>query len=491
MKKLTKTLSFLFTFFSVTLTIFSQIGYNLKQKYNILFIAVDDLKPILGCYGNKTVISPNIDEIAQNGTVFYNAECQQAISGPSRASLLTGLRPDNTKVWELFTQMREVNPETITLPEHLKNNGYETAAVGKVFDLSCVDKNGDTPSWSIPYVNVFTDEMKDNFPSYKKRIAVGAPDLHDSLFIDVKIANKGIELLETLKKKEKPFFLAIGFLKPHLPFIAPKRYWDLYDENEIGISAVQERTFGAPEYTFQPSWELRSGYVDIPKNDPLPVQMQKDLRHGYYACITHVDDQIEKLLNKLNELGLRKNTVIVLWGDHGYHLGDHQMWCKHTNFEQAARTTLIISVPNIDGSKKTFSPTELIDIFPTICDITGVSIPQNLDGKSLLPVLVNSNYSIKDYAVTQYHRTTKDGIKLEGYSLRTKRYRYTEWVKGLFKSKNGCYSPSNVYGCELYDYESDPLEMKNLITNDKYEKVKIKMSHYMKEYFKNQNRYKD
>jgi arylsulfatase A-like enzyme len=254
---------------------------------------------------------------------------------------------------------------------------------------------------------------------------------------------------------------------------------------------VQNFPKSIPSFHFQPSWELRSGYAPIPEKDPLPVAMQKELKHGYYACISHADNQVGRLLDALDKLGIRENTIVVLWGDHGYHLGDHLMWNKFTNLEQSTATPLIISAPGFIINSKTNSPTELVDVFPTLCDLAGIEIPKNMDGKSLVPILKNSKNKVKNYAMTQYHRTTKDGIKLEGYSLRTEQYRYTEWVKEMFKSTDGNYDTKNVYASEFYDYESDPLERKNLITESNYKNEIEKHKKFMEDYFRRQNRLVD
>ncbi len=482
---------FLLTFFVNTAIVFSQNLQNNNQK-NILFISIDDLKPILCCYGNTKIVSPNIDRLASEGTVFQNNHCQQAVCGPSRASVLTGLRPDNTQVWELFTQMREANPNTLTLPEYLIQKGYETAGSGKVLDGSCVDEKRDEPSWSIPFVKPKGNRWIINAETERfnaKNVPTEAPDRPEAEFIDAKIVDEGLKLLDTMAKGDKPFFLAVGIKKPHLPFIAPKKYWDLYDRESFEIAPVQEHHESIPKFAFQPSWELRSGYTSIPKTDPLPVAMQKEFIHGYYACVSHADNQVGRLLDALDSLSIRENTIIVLWSDHGYHLGDHLMWNKFTEFESSTNSPLIISAPGICGNNKTISPTELVDIFPTLCELTGIEKPNNLDGKSLVPILKDGRAKVKDFAMTQYHRTTKEGIKLEGYSIKTERYRYTEWIKGMFKSHDGIYSEENVYTNEFYDYRCDPLEKENFVNKEKYKSVVTDMKEKMKKYFISQNRY--
>ena len=468
-----------------------------NKKPNILFISVDDLNKTLGYYGNSQIKSPQIDKLASQGTAFVNNHCQQALCGPSRASILSGLRPDNGKIWELFTQVRIANPDMVSLPEYLRKYGYETAGSGKVYDGSTVDNKRDSLSWSIPFVKPKgtrwlehneTDRFAGASNENNRNVPTEAPDRPESDFLDAKIVDEGLKLLDTMAKGNKPFFLAVGIKKPHLPFVAPKKYWDLYNRDSIKIAEVQEFHKSIPYYHFQPSWELRSGYAPIPKKDPLPVAMQKELKHGYYACISHTDNQVGRLLKALEDLGIRENTIVVLWSDHGYHLGDHLMWNKFTNFEQSTATPLLISAPGYTLNNKTNSPTELVDVFPTLCDLVGIEIPNNIDGKSLVSILKNGKEKVKNYAMTQYHRTTKNGIKLEGYSIRTEQYRYTEWVKKMFKSSDGKYNIKNVYASEFYDYERDPLEQKNLITEMKYKNEIEKHKKFMEDYFREQNR---
>ncbi len=467
-----------------------------KKKPNILFISIDDLNTTLGYYGNTQIKTPQIDKLASQGTAFINNHCQQALCGPSRASILSGLRPDNGKIWELFTQVRDANPAMVSLPEYLRKFGYETAGSGKVYDGSTVDAKRDSLSWSIPFVKPKGTRWLEHTEIERfagvekgiKNVPFEAPDRPESEFLDAKIVDEGLKLLDTMVKGGKPFFLAIGIKKPHLPFVAPKTYWDLYNRDSIQIAKVQEFPKSIPSYHFQPSWELRSGYAPIPKKDPLPVEMQKELKHGYYACVSHADNQVGRLLNALDNLGIRENTIVVLWSDHGYHLGDHLMWNKFTNLEQSTATPLLISAPGYPLNNRTNSPTELVDVFPTLCDLVGIEIPKKIDGESLIPVLKDGKEKVKNFAMTQYHRTTKDGVKLEGYSLRTVRYRYTEWVTEMFKNGEGKYNTKNVYASEFYDYESDPLERKNLITESNYKNEIEKHKKFMEDYFREQNR---
>ena len=431
------------------------IAQNNQQKLNVLMIAVDDLKPLLGCYGDSKIITPNIDRLAKSGTVFLNNHCQQAVSAPSRASLLTGCRPDNTKVWDLETVMRDYVSDIVTLPQYLKSRGYETTATGKVFDPRSVDDSHDAVSWSIPYSNVTGDRWLIS----NTKMSVEAPNNSEADFEDTKLMMKGGELLEKLASGSKPFFLAVGFHKPHLPFVAPKKYWDLYSRESFKIHPFQKHSLNGPEIAYHDSGELRD-YDDIPDIGTITEEQQKELIHGYHACVSYIDNLIGQLLDKVEKLGIKEKTVIVLWGDHGWHLGDHGLWTKHTNFEQATRSPLVIYSPNIAGNKKTNSPSEFVDVFPTLCELAGVDTPDKLDGKSLVPLMKDPESLIKQFAVSQYHRIDK-GVEAEGYSLRTKKYRYVEWIKGKYKNDKP-YDARNIYAKELYDYETDPDETINL-----------------------------
>ncbi len=510
-----------------------------KKKPNILFIAIDDLKPILGCYGNTIIKTPNIDRLAKMGTVFMSNYCQQAVCGPTRASIMTGKRPDYTKVWDLKTKMRDVNPDIVSLPQYLITQGYSTQGIGKVYDNRCVDKKMDAPSWSVPYYNYFKTEEKyyaketgmpilgayqspetkelaikftkegqekglidkelDDFVSKSIKPAVECVDVPDNAYNDGANALRALEILEKLISDPKPFFFAVGFSKPHLPFVAPKKYWDLYKREDMPVAAFQEKSKNSVDVAYHNAGEIRA-YTDIPpllsftdQKDfglTLPINKQQELIHGYYAAVSYTDAQVGKLLDKLDALGLTKNTIIILWGDHGWHLGDHNLWCKHTNFEQATRTPMIIAAPGIAPST-TNAPTEFVDIFPTLCDLAGVTIPETLDGKSVMPLMTKKVKSVKEYAISQYPRsgnsteTERQGYassKVMGYSLRDKRYRYTIWMNNNFRSTQA-FNPDFIVGTELYDYEKDPNETNNVVDENEYKSVakdlKTKMLAYL------------
>ncbi len=491
------------------------------QRPNILFIAVDDLKPELGCYGNSLIKTPNIDRLAARGTVFMKNYCQQAVSGPTRASLMTGKRPDYTKVWDLKTKMRDINPDILSIPQYFMQQGYITAGIGKIYDYRCIDDKMDEPSWSLPYYDIpsqyyfnnqktilgyyqnpetrnsaqkYIDEAvaRGLNPNEARQYAVKnvrpsseCMDLPDNAYNDGAMADRAKEILTSLTKENKPFFFAVGFARPHLPFVAPRKYWDLYDRNEMPLAQFTEHAKNSPEMAYHNSGELRE-YTDIPpltsfsdiksNHIRLPEEKQKELIHGYYASVSYIDAQIGKIIKLLDSLRLSENTIIVLWGDHGWHLGDHDLWCKHTNFEQAARAPLLISDPDIKPGV-TQSLSEFVDIFPTLCDLAGLTTPEGLDGKSLVPLMKNTDLSVKEYAVSQYPR----GDKM-GYSIRTGQYRLTWWMEDGFRS----YLPFKnelIMEKELYDYEKDPLETINVANDKKYNNILREVDKMMVQFF--------
>ncbi len=461
---------------------------TIKTQKNILFIAIDDLKPILGCYGDTLIKTPHIDQLASQGFVLENNHCQQAVCGPSRASLLTGKRPDYTKVWDLKTLIRDKNPNIVTLPQYFKQNGYKTAAVGKIFDFRSVDKGNDSISWTYKYDNFkHHSEIGREYVNETEHVSMEITHVPDSLTADGEVVRRSKKYLRKFAKKEEPFFMAVGFYKPHLPFVVPQKYWDLYDRKDIELPAYQKAPEGAPTYATQPSWELRSGYADIPKDyeTKIPVEKQLKLIHGYYAAVSFIDQQVGNVLAELDRLGLRENTVIVLWGDHGWHLGDHNMFCKHTNYEQATRSPLIFSAgKNRMGASQT--PTEFVDIFPTLCELTGIETPKNLDGLSLIPLMENKVSKIKDYAVSQF---TRDNNKM-GYAFRNENYRYIIWMKDKFTSERA-FDEALIADEELYDYIKDPEERKNIAFEKDYIEIKTALKKQAITFFKQYELQKD
>lgn len=443
------------------------------SRPNVLFIAVDDLKPLLNCYGADHIRSPHMDRLAGRGTIFQKCYCQQAVCGPSRASLLTGLRPDTTGVWDLKTKMRDVNPDVLTLPQHFKRNGYTTVGRGKLFDGRCCDGwvSQDRVSWSVPGKGV-------GGRRYAKKHEGKPPterlDVADDVYTDGRLAEAGVSWLRKLAGRDEPFFLGVGFHKPHLPFTAPAKYWDIYDRETIRahVADFQKRPGDAPPFAYQDSWELRGGYTGVPKDGPIPMDLQRDLVHGYYACVSFVDAQIGKVLTELDRLGLTENTVVCLWGDHGWHLGDHGMWCKHTNYEQATRSPLIISVPGQPNpGAEVESPTEFVDIFPTLCELAGLPVPEQLQGVSLAPLMKLPSGRVKRAAISQFPRGTGGGPAM-GYAYRSDRYRYVEWVRKNFRKGE---TEGPVIARELYDYREDPLETVNLAEDPRYAEAASRM----------------
>jgi len=451
-----------------------------KQPKNVLFIAVDDLKPILGAYGNTVVKTPNIDKLAANGFVLENNHCQQAVCGPSRASILTGKRPDYTKIWDLKTHIRSINPDIVTMPQFFKQNGYETAPVGKIFDFRSVDKQNDSISWTHKYARI--KRKNKEYVKETTKVSYEVLNIPDSKTVDGMVAARSNLLLRKFAKQQKPFFLATGFHKPHLPFVVPKKYWDMYPIETISLPEYQKDPEGAPYYATQPSWELRGGYVNFPKDYsvPIPKEDQRKLIQGYYASVSFIDAQIGLVIDQLDQLGLRENTVIVLWGDHGWHLGDHNMYCKHTNYEQSTRSPLIFSAGK-DKIGRSNAPTEFVDVYPTLLELASVKSPGNLDGVSLVPLLEGKVEKVKDFAVSQFPRE-KDKM---GYTFRNETHRYTIWMKGNFRT-NQPFDADLVDAEELYDYEKDPQETKNLAKEEAYKTIKAELKAQAIAFFKTQ-----
>lgn len=342
------------------------IDHSKAKQPNVLFIAVDDLRSSLGCYGDPLAQSPNIDRLASQSRVFLRAYCMQAVCGPSRTSLLTGRLPDNTHVWHNRNMFRDTHPDLVTLPQHFKNNGYHAASLGKIF--SGDQRELDPVSWSEPEI-LKQAGWKNSIQAGKGQFGKGAAwedaEVSDEGYSDGKLAELAMDKLSSFQASQKPFFLAVGFFKPHLPFNAPKRYWDLYDPKIFDVADDGKQVQNVSEHAPHSHREL-GGYRDIPEDEHIDEATTRKLRHGYYACVSYVDAQIGKLLNQLDRLGLTDNTIVVLWGDHGYSLGEKNSWCKGTNFERDTRVPLIIRMPSMKqpGTPST-SLVELVDLYPT------------------------------------------------------------------------------------------------------------------------------
>ena len=443
-------------------------GQTAGTRPNVLFIAVDDLRPELSCYGRSQIVSPHLDRLAASGMTFTRAYCQQAVCSPSRTSLLTGLRPDSTQVYDLETHFRSTIPEVVTLPEHFKANGYFVTGIGKIFHGGLNDER----SWSEPYLKIdsgkgYVEEDNLNWvrrlvearksqgvqrPGYRANsFPYEAGDVPDNAYTDGRMTEIAEGTLERLSAQSQPFFLAVGFLKPHLPFTCPKRYWDLYDPAAISLADNPFAPAGCPPVALHTSGELRT-YRDVPPgSEPIGADLARKLIHGYYACTSFTDHNIGRLLQKLAALGRERDTLVIVWGDHGWHLGDHGMWCKHSNFECATRAPLLLRVPGAASAGATCAAlTEFVDIYPTLCDLAGLSLPPHLEGSSLAPLVQNPARPWKRAAFSQYPRGSN--LSIMGYSMRTERYRYTEWIR-----QGGA-----LEGVELYDYQTDPKGNANL-----------------------------
>lgn len=444
---------------------------------NVLFVAVDDLKPELGCYGSPIAKSPNIDRLAARGTVFLKAYCQQAVCAPSRASLLSGCRPDTTRIYNLETPLRSVMPDVVTLPQRFKQSGYTTLSMGKIYH----HRNDDAQGWSekptgYPGMTWLAEESKrvveqrkidepdTKARSYGRGPAYESPDVPDDAYADGKLALDAVARIEGFAKSREPFFLALGFARPHLPFNAPKKYWDLYDPNSIKLADNAHPPVDAPEIALHTSGEIRA-YAGVPKEGPVATdEVARTLIHGYLASVSYMDAQLGKVLDALDKTGLSENTIIILWGDHGWHLGDHGLWCKHTNFESATRAPLIIHAPGF-APGKTPRVAEFVDVFPTLCELAKLDPPPTLEGTSLVPLMRDANLAPEKWKKAAFSQYPRAGGVM-GYSVTDGRYRFTSWQK-----KDG-----SVVAAELYDHENDPQENKNLAGKTDHAEAQKRMS---------------
>ena len=466
---------------------------------NILFIPVDDLRPDLGCYGITSILSPNIDRLAADGVSFTRAYCQQSVCNPSRASLLTGLRPDSIQVWDLRTSFRDAVPEVVTLPQYFKQNGYTSIGLGKTFHNNIPD----TLSWTRkPHIEgypfdpdaVYLNEENLQIQEAKKqklmaegrnRIdqlghwylkanAVEIADAEDDDYFDGAQTSLAIEILNELVKEKEPFFLSVGYYRPHLPFNAPKKYWDLYDRASLPLAQNQFPPEGSPEFAVHGDQELRS-YDDChdlpwPTEEPWDEARQRELLHGYHASVSYIDAQVGRLLDELDRLGIRENTIVVLWGDHGWKLGEHNGWCKQTNYEIDTRVPMIFSGKGVEAKdRKSSALTEFVDIYPTLCEMAGLPVPAHLQGSSLVPLLSDPDKPWKKAAFSQFllGRFGPPETRLQermGYTIRTERYRYVEWY---FWNKDSN-TRGELLARELFDHASDPGENLNLAQDSSY-----------------------
>jgi iduronate 2-sulfatase len=422
-----------------------------KKQPNILFIAVDDLRPELNFYGANHIHSPNLDKLGGESLVFNRAYCNIPVCGASRASLLTGMRPTRYRFITARTSKDQEVPNALSLPLLLKQNGYKTISNGKIYH----DKQDDTKAWDeIWHPDALWDYALPESQKIRKNTKRGLPfemaKVHDSVYRDGKLALKVIKDLKKLKQSNQSFFLTMGLAKPHLPFTAPQKYWDLYDRDKIKLpdSYIQPET--TPKQAFHNFGELRQ-YENIPKKGDFPDDLAKELIHGYYASVSYIDAQIGLVLDELQRLELEEDTIVILWGDHGWNLGDHKLWCKHVTFETALRTPLLIKVPGKTKGETTNAITEYIDIYPSLVELVGLEVPKTVEGKSFVPVL-DGKESQKDWAVSKF----KDAVTFIKGDLF-----YTEWTK----------DDGVAYARMLFDHKTDPLELNNLADKPEFNEL--------------------
>jgi iduronate 2-sulfatase len=431
------------------------------DKLNVLFIAADDLRCDLRSYGHPLVKTPHLDRLAARGVQFDRAYCQQAVCNPSRASLLTGRRPDTLRIWDLPTHFRDVAPDAVTLPQHFKNHGWFTQNIGKIFHNWIHEVQGDPASWSVPAEMHFANHNADKPvvdgavpPNLASDPKCAMHDVPDEAYFDGRVAAKSVTALRELKAKGQPFFLAVGFWKPHSPFNAPKKYWDLYDRAQIPLPDPADWPQDAPRVAWHNSREILTD-----KQRELSTDAVREIRHGYLAAISYLDAQVGKVVDELDRLGLAERTVIVFWSDHGLHLGEHTLWAKTSNFENDARVPLIIAPPRAKhAGAKTAALAELLDLYPTLIELCGLPPVPGLEGTSLMPVLNDPMKSVKRAAYSQHPRPAyyKGRPETMGVSARTERYRYTEWRD---------FQGGEIVARELYDHLHDPLETRNVVAH--------------------------
>ena len=454
--------------FGLTLLVLSSRAH--AERPNVLFIMADDLRAELASYGSPA-LTPNLDRLARRALQFDRAYCQQAVCNPSRSSMLTGRRPDTLGLWNNGTHFREKNPDVPTLPLWFKQHGYTTRCVGKIFHNWHTAVHGDARSWSAPeflhYANHGDDKpevsgaLPPNFATttsgfgYPGTGICECRDVPDEAYYDGRVAAEAGRVLGEVKGG--PFFLAVGFWKPHAPFNAPKKYWDLYDRAKLPPLDAR-RPQGAPELAFHQSTEVLG---PVKEQSTLTQAQAAEMRHGYFANITFLDAQIGKVLDALEQSGVADRTIITFVGDHGYHVGEHSLWGKTSNFEYDARVPFLIAEPrNPHAGRRTGALTELLDLFPTLVEVCGLPRPEGLEGKSLLSVLRDPASQVRAGAFTQhprpayYDREPSKQPQAMGCSVRTESVRYTEWRD---------WKTGETIARELYDAAGDPAEMRNAV----------------------------
>lgn len=487
-------------YFTASLILLIFMGCQLKEQTpkhpNILFISVDDLRPDLGVYGNDEIITPNIDKFASEGVTFLHTYAQVAVCAPSRASLMTGLRPDSTRVWHLGDKFREINPETVTMPQYFSKFGYHTVSMGKIFhnympdSVSWDEPDLRPPQYSTPemwYRDGETFYISDSInvlQAIRREVILAKrpnayadgwntgpawemADVPDSAYYDGAQTNLAIRTLKRLKGKNEPFYLAVGYFRPHLPFTAPKKYWDLYNPDSIELAPNPFVPKNTEVFTMNSMYELRHydhfNHIGHPTSGyTIPDDTARILKQGYYASVSYIDAQVGRLLQTLDEEGIADNTIVVIFGDHGWKLGEHNSWGKMTNYDIDNHVPLIIRAPGIgQPGARVAGITELVDIFPTLSDLAGIDVAGYLQGSSMRPLMENPRKLWKPAAFSQFHRrpkVTPDGGRYMGYSMTTLQYHLVEWH--TWDNING--EAGEIVAYELYDLENDGNENVNI-----------------------------
>lgn len=449
------------------------------RRPHVLLICVDDLKPALGCYGDVLAKSPNIDRLAARGLRFEAAYCNQAVCAPSRNNLMLGSRSTSLGIYNLGTHFRVAVPDAVTLTQYFMRQGWRAEGMGKILHVGHGNTN-DAGSWSLPFHSeklveyvvpastggkltreeaFFTNAQAGPNATLPRGAAWEDPDVADNAYGDGRLAEEAIKRLRAAKARPtEPLFLAVGFARPHLPFTVPKKYWDLHDPAALALAVRTTAPDGAPAYAGKTTMELNQ-YAPVPERGAVPDDMQRKLIHGYYASVSYVDAQVGKVVDELERLGLAKDTLIVLWGDHGWHLGDHGMWTKHTNYEQATHIPLLMIAPGVaQPGTHSAALIETVDIYPTLCELAGLppptGVPQPMDGRSFVGVLRAPATSVRDHVYHAYPRMRPTQGEAMGRAIRTARHRLVEWKKPG--------AAADTADFELYDYARDPGETRNL-----------------------------
>lgn len=455
----------------------SRVAAQGTRRPNVLFIAVDDLRPELGCYGRSHMHTPNIDRLAARGVRMDRAYCQMAICGASRTSLLTGMRPDTSGVLWNEQDFRKDFPDHLSIPLHFKRHGYRTVTLGKIYHHGHTDARAwnarvpfDWPGlYALPENQQFGPPRRAEADRLglkgreRMRFVQGplteAADVDDTGYVDGQVATAVGNYLNRPAMAERPWFMAVGLLRPHLPFACPRKYWDFYNPDDIDIDDSPVAPAGVPEFAFHESRELtgyQGKYTDISPHERINDDYARHLIHGYYASTSYADACVGVLLDALERSGQADQTVVVLWGDHGWHLGDHGLWCKHSNFEAATHSPLIVAGPGVVSGAASSALTEFVDVHPTLCELTGLPTPAAIDGRSFASVLTEPGLAHKDAVFSQYPRLAQGWM---GYTMRTNRYRYTRWAP---HGQNGPDELYDAWPTELYDHATDPGEAVNL-----------------------------